>query len=247
MRPPRRHHNDDQVERLAATTLSFFATSNRSKVDMIACLRRSEIMTTRGVKRLVYEVCNDADMAADDAKFESRADAIVIKVRASVHALAEAGDGRARFTLAHELGHAVMHVGLPRARQSGASKVQDPFEREANLFAAAFLMNDAVAEALGDVSAVASQFGVSFEAASNKLKSIEGRRERAASALRVSQKVAAFRAQVIDDPVLAVAYLDEACTCCGEPRLTRNGAKYTCKHCGYTGFQFQDGDRFSSE
>jgi hypothetical protein len=104
-----------------------------------------------------------------------------------------------------------------------------------------------VAEALGDVSAIARQFGVSFEAASNKLKSIEGRRERAASALRVSQKVAAFLAQPTEDPVLAAAYLDEVCTCCGLQKLIRVGPKYTCKNCGHTDFQFQDGDRFNSE
>lgn len=86
------------------------------------------------------------------------------------------GAVRDRFTIAHELGHFVLHFLLPNqqgrktgsimARRYGTGRV----EWEANWFAAGFLMPEAAFRAAwrslgGSVNLVADQFGVSLEAA----------------------------------------------------------------------------------
>lgn len=84
---------------------------------------------------------------------------------------------RDRFTIAHELGHYVLHYLLPKQknpdhpdRMMAFRKGSDRLEWEANWFAAAFLMPSApfrgvYQENLGSLRAVASFFGVSQAAA----------------------------------------------------------------------------------
>jgi len=87
---------------------------------------------------------------------------------------------RDRFTIAHEIGHYVLHFLYLRqqgqvvervfARRYGNSRQ----EWEANWFAAAFLMPEAPFRAAftGDISAIAQQFGVSIKAAEVRAKSL---------------------------------------------------------------------------
>jgi Zn-dependent peptidase ImmA (M78 family) len=69
---------------------------------------------------------------------------------------AKLGEGRSRMTLVHELGHALMHDGGPKFRHTGAVGTTDlskdrPFEsaeRQAKIFAPAFLIHDEIAATL---------------------------------------------------------------------------------------------------
>jgi Zn-dependent peptidase ImmA (M78 family) len=88
-------------------------------------------------------------------------------IREDVYAAVTNHDRRARFTVAHEIGHAVMHVGtlnrvLPR------QQVIPPFcqpEWQANRFAAALLMPRHLAAMFGSVTEISVKFGVSVPAA----------------------------------------------------------------------------------
>lgn len=60
-------------------------------------------------------------MGSDDAVTELIENVVIIKVRRSVHEQAVWGVGRARMTLAHELGHAITHPGMAKARRTGAA------------------------------------------------------------------------------------------------------------------------------
>lgn len=94
---------------------------------------------------------------------------------------AHTGRARDRFTIAHELGHYVLHylwnpekVGKPMmALRRGSDRI----EWEANWFAAAFLMPQEAFkrafEASGDLNEVARQFGVSAQAAEVRAKALQ--------------------------------------------------------------------------
>lgn len=68
-------------------------------------------------------------------------DCDILQIRSDIYYAACDGDGRARFTMAHELGHFVMHRGMRLARSTSkaiASKTEDS-EWQADEFAALLL------------------------------------------------------------------------------------------------------------
>lgn len=86
---------------------------------------------------------------------------------------------RQRFTLAHELGHAVMHAGhdIMDFRKNLEGHQADRKELEANAFAADLLMPDllfreAWATRQGKFARMAALFGVSLQAAEIKAKNL---------------------------------------------------------------------------
>lgn len=114
-----------------------------------------------------------------------------IRIRNDFFQKAEAGDGRSRFTIAHEIGHVRLHGELLKRQQEAVfrdytctateqldpgMKIYESPEWQANVFAAAFLMPEAMLKrwvqnkkcAQADILAVrdlARDFRVSFEAA----------------------------------------------------------------------------------
>lgn len=93
---------------------------------------------------------------------------------------AHTGRARDRFTIAHELGHYVLHylwnpekVGR---RMMALRRGSERIEWEANWFAAAFLMPAASFKqafmATSDIGAIAKTFGVSVQAAELRAKSL---------------------------------------------------------------------------
>lgn len=94
---------------------------------------------------------------------------------------AKEGPGRKRFTIAHEIGHIVLHAddgNFVDYRHDGDYADEDrPKEREANLFAANLLMPQGVFESLwqafdADLKSVAQRLQVSHEAASYRARSL---------------------------------------------------------------------------
>jgi predicted transcriptional regulator len=90
---------------------------------------------------------------------------------------------RDRFTIAHELGHYFLHYRLPKLQNKDQAPLRaaryggDRAEVEANWFAASFLMPESAfkevfASTGGNMSALASHFGVSTSAASVRARSL---------------------------------------------------------------------------
>lgn len=86
---------------------------------------------------------------------------------------------RQRFTLAHEIGHVVLHGGHAPVdfRQTMLSGVSDPKEIEANRFASDLLMDKVLfvhkfLELRQDVPAIARYFGVSEDAARVRVQTL---------------------------------------------------------------------------
>jgi hypothetical protein len=98
------------------------------------------------------------------------------------------GDRRRRFTIAHEVGHFVLHPGRVRAERGGLNNVgSQSQEREADLFAAELLMPEhlvrqAAFEVGADPRQLADRFDVSVQAMTVRLARL-GLAERASDLL----------------------------------------------------------------
>lgn len=95
-----------------------------------------------------------------------------IVLRRDAYDAACGGDGRHRFTAAHELGHWAMHTNIPLARlQIGQTeKIFRLSEPQANQFAAELLMPPWHFQSSDSAAIVATRHGVSEEAAGYRLE-----------------------------------------------------------------------------
>ncbi|WP_299855347.1 ImmA/IrrE family metallo-endopeptidase [uncultured Roseobacter sp.] len=95
-----------------------------------------------------------------------------IMLREDVYHSACAGEGRARFTCAHELGHWAMHTNIPLARAKSGDGTPSfrLAEPQANQFAAEFLMPASFISHIDDEDDIMLRFSVSWEAARNRLR-----------------------------------------------------------------------------
>jgi Zn-dependent peptidase ImmA (M78 family) len=111
-----------------------------------------------------FQVAEDAEMGDMDGLTDTRRPVITLK-NSVYHALQRA-DSRARFTAAHEFGHLVLHCRAPIGYASTTKRdpLRDP-ERQADIFAAAFLMPAEAFRRCRTVSEVRRKFGVSKDAA----------------------------------------------------------------------------------
>lgn len=98
-----------------------------------------------------------------------------ICLREDVYAGAWSGDGRPRFTAAHELGHWAMHTNIPlaRARRGDGTPAFRLAEPQANQFAAEILMPEHFINAWDTEADLVERFGVSTEAARNGLRYLQ--------------------------------------------------------------------------
>lgn len=121
-----------------------------------------------------YTVLGKDIMGNDEAR--TYPDKSHMEIREDVYIAASNGDGRAQFTLAHELGHLVMHSNLNQsksyARNSSSHKPYEDSEWQADTFGAEFLMPMSAAAKCGSPEEIASRFGVSITSANIRYKQI---------------------------------------------------------------------------
>lgn len=120
-----------------------------------------------------FEVCTDSEM--DGAYGLTCPQGGFIRIREDVYSEACAGNGRARFTVAHELGHLLLHADpeKPLARASSTENLK-PFqsaESQANRFASSLLVSEELITS-NIPEEVAKVFGVSNETAFYRLKNL---------------------------------------------------------------------------
>jgi hypothetical protein len=174
--------NDYRVKALSDAEIRVIAATTRQsrpqylsdgRVDVRAFLFDTKLLTTRGEKTLIYEVRPDAQLGDDDARTSFALGLVRVTARLSVDNGAKFGMGRERSTLAHELGHAVLHEGPPMARGQGAVgrsphryiESYRSAEHHAKVFAAAFLIDEQMAAKSKGPNDISTRFGVSLEAA----------------------------------------------------------------------------------
>jgi len=236
-----------EIHQLAKKTREFFGVVDERRVDVLVCLGSNTILTVKGKKRLNFQIRPDAEMGTADAVTSRGKEVVTIAVKQSVRDAAFIGDGRARNTLAHELGHAVMHEGMEMPRRTLGNvtpKWIKPFEsaeHQARVFAAAFLINDVMAQSLSTVEEISIEFGVSYESAQIYFGEMTASRDRGKVAKKFRQFADEFRASVVPADHMP-HFINEICTVCGNRTLFPVGSKFMCQTCDTVSDRFQDGD-----
>jgi Zn-dependent peptidase ImmA (M78 family) len=96
----------------------------------------------------------------------------VLRIRQDTYVNACAGRGQARFTLAHELGHLILHCGKTGVYALASGQKVPGYsdsEAQANFFAATLLMPSKFFSKQDSVQSVMHRHGVSASAARNRL------------------------------------------------------------------------------
>ena len=170
--PPRRWA---QIGRMADDLRERFGLAHEPKVPVIEIVERV-LDQQLGLLRLEVGSCEEMDRAegytCPSGEF--------IMLREDVYKGVWAGEGRARFTTSHELGHWVMHTNIPlaRARRGDGTPTYRLAEPQANQFAAEFLMPECFVLATDGEDDLIARFGVSREAASRRLRYLNKKRSR---------------------------------------------------------------------
>lgn len=117
-----------------------------------------------------YEVVESHLLGDDDAR--TYPDKGLILIREQVYDAAANGEGRARFTLAHELGHLMMHRNISFARVNPLSppKIYANSEWQADVFASHLLIPANLLSAYKNSEDVVRDFCVSWAAADLRLR-----------------------------------------------------------------------------
>jgi Zn-dependent peptidase ImmA (M78 family) len=204
------------------------------------------------VQVLNFQVRPDNEMGGNDGSTTFGKGVVTISVKQSVREAALMGDGRSRNTLAHELGHGVMHYGPEMFRRINGNvtpkylKPYESAEHQAKVFAPAFLINDSLVAKLNSAEELSIQFGMSLESAEISYKALTEQRERAKNAERVQrladQLAADFRASNPFNASKKTRYIQEMCTSCHQHTVLPVGIKFLCESCGAVMDRFQDGD-----
>ncbi len=123
-----------------------------------------------------FEIVEDVELGENMA--EAYPDKGLILIRDSVYSAACDGDARARFTMAHELGHIILHIGqAPSASfargEQPDHKIYEDCEWQADTFASAFLMDKMRITKSMSINDVSSLFGTSLSAAKIRLNTIQ--------------------------------------------------------------------------
>jgi hypothetical protein len=239
--------SDQEVRRVAKKLRIYFGVADCRYVDILDCLQRKTILTVKGERQLKFEICPDDEMGGDYGRTSYGKDIVAIAVRQSVRNDALIGIGRARNTLAHELGHGVMHDGVPMARRTIGNVTPmwlRPFEsaeHQAKVFAPAFLINDSIAQTLGDAEEIAIEIGISLESAKIYYDELIESHERSKNAERMLRLANEFRASMTS-PASTIRYLEELWPVCGRQTVIPIGVKFMCHTCGDVRDRFPDGD-----
>jgi uncharacterized protein DUF955 len=254
--------DDYKVDGLSNAEIRSFAKRARlrlnfSGVDLVDVLKLEtavEIWTIQGTKPLRLQIVSDAELPNDSGLTTYDGSTISIQIPRRIRHDAFLGHGHARFTFAHELGHATLHLkkllqgaSMPRRRLGNIRPEWIPkfqsAEHQAMVFGAAFLINDDTARQLTSADEISVKFGLSLEAARIYFEQMQEELERPAAAERMKRIAAEFRDSVMSKTRPTISFLSDPCLSCGQPKLFPVGTKYMCQECDAIYDRYQDGDQ----
>jgi hypothetical protein len=201
-------------EDIAKIAMSWWTTANRRGYSFNVCEFVVEVLAKRLMSKgelqiEFYDRCNNDDPAY------VRFTPLTLYVDRKVWAAAGNGETYARYIIAHEIGHIVLHdqfaVAFSDEQAAQLKYLQDEEsgEWQANMFAGYFLAPDHIALKLQDADILAGLCVISDDLAAKRLSEAKNRKT-----------------------VLNPTYEGEMCGECGNFTLARNGNTTTCDTCG---------------
>lgn len=150
-----------QIEEYALAVRRALGVPDDSAVDMLKLL---ELVLPRVLEDYRFEVVPDRELG--EAEATTSMTERTIKMGETFYEAARRGQVRYPFTLAHELGHLLMHTGNQAQMARGDSvKPYVNAEWQADAFAGAFLMPACEVRNCTSINEIAARFGVSGAAA----------------------------------------------------------------------------------
>lgn len=150
------------IDQVGLNVRQQFGLAERASFPIFEFLER---VLDQGMSTIEFLVGDRSEMGLAEGYTDQRGEFIMI--REDVYRAGLDGQGRARFTAAHELGHLILHTQAPLARAQPGQEVK-PYSRaepQANQFASAILMPLRFFQASDTPDVVATRHGVSREAA----------------------------------------------------------------------------------
>jgi uncharacterized protein DUF955 len=155
-----------QIEDHALAVRRALGVPDDSAVDM---LRLLELVLPSVLEDYSFEVVPNRELG--EAEATTSMTERTIKMTESCYQAAREGQARYPFTLAHELGHLLMHTGNQAQMARGESvKPYVNAEWQADAFAGAFLMPANEVRRCSSISEISRRFGVSGAAAEVRAK-----------------------------------------------------------------------------
>lgn len=157
----------DQLYEITSKLRDLVGLSHHPNFPIIEVIER---VLAGGMELVEFQVWSHEEMGAAEGYTCPKGEFIAL--REDVYEAACAGDGRARFTAAHELGHFILHSNRPLARLPERASVK-PYrlaEPQANQFAAELLMPREFMQRTDSAHDVVNRHGVSTEAAKMRLR-----------------------------------------------------------------------------
>ena len=228
-----------------------FIDHERRTVDIRAEIESGWVNTVAGRKRLIVRVLDDQEMGANDGLTEVQSNCVVMHFKRSVYSSLCVGDGRARFTAAHELAHARLnHDKAPMARGTGVNadskkpkfiEKSESAEHQANEWASYYLISDAHISTCKTPEELAINCGVSVSAATIRFERFFQTLDRKRSGENVRKLAEAFK-QDVCPTTTKIHYANIVCNRCGQKTVIPVGVKFLCLTCDAVTDNFQDGD-----
>ncbi len=161
-----------QIEAVAIAVRRNLGLENKK----LLCMGNFYDLAQENFKGFSYQVVPCSELPDDLAlAYPSKG---LIKIREDIFDRACSGNGMARFTLAHEFGHLVLHSGIPlhRAFEPGMKTYRNS-EWQADEFAGSLLMPAEMVNVHDSIEANSQTFGVSLKAAGVRINNIRRRNE----------------------------------------------------------------------
>lgn len=157
----------DAIRGMAATVRDAVGYRDTAKID--AC-HLVEFALPHILPSFVYDIKTVAKMGENEGL--ALPDKDYIAIREDVYEGARRGRGRDMFTVAHELGHLILHQSenLVLRKGLGAPAIFCQPEWQADTFAAEFLMDHRMITAADTPHTIARRFGVSMSCAQKRIR-----------------------------------------------------------------------------
>jgi len=156
-----------EIRQIAQKFRDICQISDRPYADVVRLLEADAL----GLVGFNWEVVSTEELA--DEHGLTLLNERFVQIREDVYEGALAGSGRDRMTIAHEMGHAILHSDVQLARMAPNAGKPEAFrcpEWQAKCFAGEFLIDLRQLEHPMSIFQVASEFGVSTQAAGVQLR-----------------------------------------------------------------------------
>lgn len=160
---------DRNIEQISAIAMGAKELLGYGQTAQIPVEHLVEVALCKALPDFVYDIVSMAKMGENEGLASPDNDFIAL--REDVYERAKRGIGRDRFTVAHELGHLILHQShdLVHRRGTGELKKISQPEWQADQFAAEFLMDRRLITEYDTERSIARRFGVSFAAGQRRL------------------------------------------------------------------------------